>query len=213
LIGNIYKSLGLVTSGHVKETQRADLVGGYIGQTAIKTAEIFAQAEGGVLFIDEAYTLTESSVQDGKDFGQEAVSTILKLMEDHRDNTVVIAAGYEEKMQKFLSSNEGLPSRFGKIMNFFPWSPEDLVGVIVSDLKKKTLTCRPEASKRLFASAEELVKMPTYASGRTARRLIEEIINSQSLRLAKDESASLSEIVESDIERAVTKIVGALKES
>ena len=213
LIGNIYKSLGLVTSGHVKETQRADLVGGFIGQTAIKTAEIFAQAEGGVLFIDEAYTLTDSSSQDSKDFGQEAVDTILKLMEDHRDNTIVIAAGYEEKMQKFLNSNPGLPSRFGKVMNFLPWSPKDLEGVVVSELHKKSLTCTSEALKALNQVSRELVKMSAYASGRTARRFVEEVINSQSLRLAKDEKASLSEIVEPDIERAGTKLIGTLKDA
>jgi Holliday junction resolvasome RuvABC ATP-dependent DNA helicase subunit len=191
LIGNIYKSLGLVTSGHVKETQRADLVGGFIGQTAIKTAEIFAQAEGGVLFIDEAYTLTESSAQDSKDFGQEAVDTILKLMEDHRDNTVVIAAGYEEKMEKFLNSNPGLPSRFGKVMNFLPWSPKDLEGVVISELHKKSLTCNHDALKALNQVCQELVKLPAYASGRTARRFVEEVISSQSLRLAKDETSIL----------------------
>jgi len=213
LIGNIYKSLGLVTSGHVKETQRADLVGGFIGQTAIKTAEIFAQAEGGVLFIDEAYTLTDSSAQDSKDFGQEAVDTILKLMEDHRDNTIVIAAGYEEKMQKFLNSNPGLPSRFGKVMNFLPWSPKDLEGVVVSELQKKSLTCTSDALKALNQVSQELVKMSAYASGRTARRFVEEVINSQSLRLAKDETASLSDIVEPDIERAGTKLIGTLKDA
>ena len=213
LIGNIYKSLGLVTSGHVKETQRADLVGGFIGQTAIKTAEIFAQAEGGVLFIDEAYTLTEGSAQDSKDFGQEAVDTILKLMEDHRDNTIVIAAGYEEKMEKFLNSNPGLPSRFGKIMNFLPWSPKDLESVVISELNKKSLTCTSEALNTLSLVSHELVKMPAYASGRTARRFVEEVINSQSLRLAKDEMASLSEIAESDVERAGTKLIGNLKDA
>lgn len=212
LIGNIYKSLGLVTSGHVKETQRADLVGGFIGQTAIKTAEIFAQAEGGVLFIDEAYTLTESSAQDSKDFGQEAVDTILKLMEDHRDNTVVIAAGYEEKMEKFLNSNPGLPSRFGKVMNFLPWSPKDLEGVVISELHKKSLTCNHDALKALDQVSQELVKLPAYASGRTARRFVEEVISSQSLRLAKDETSSLSEIVEADIERAGSKLKGTLKD-
>jgi predicted AAA+ superfamily ATPase len=134
-------------------------------------------------------------------------------MEDHRDNTVVIAAGYEEKMEKFLNSNPGLPSRFGKVMNFLPWSPKDLEGVVISELHKKSLTCNHDALKALNQVCQELVKLPAYASGRTARRFVEEVISSQSLRLAKDETSSLSEIVEADIERAGSKLKGTLKDA
>jgi hypothetical protein len=98
-------------------------------------------------------------------------------------------------------------------MNFLPWSPKDLEGVVVSELQKKSLTCTSEALKALNQVSQKLVKMSAYASGRTARRFVEEVINSQSLRLAKDETASLSEIVEPDIERAGTKLIGTLKDA
>ena len=114
LLGQIYKALGLVTKGHLVEAERSDLVAGFVGQTAIKTKDVIKKAIGGILFIDEAYTLAK----EGNDFGQEAIDTLLKQMEDKRENFVVVCAGYDEQMEKFISSNPGLRSRFKNFIHF-----------------------------------------------------------------------------------------------
>ncbi|MBP3729775.1 MAG: AAA family ATPase, partial [Lachnospiraceae bacterium] len=116
LLADIYRELGLLPTGQLVEVDRSGLVGGYVGQTAIKTSEVIEQAVGGVLFIDEAYTLTANKGQN--DFGQEAVETILKAMEDYRDEMIVIVAGYTELMQEFLETNPGLKSRFNYFIEF-----------------------------------------------------------------------------------------------
>ncbi|HEX8127942.1 MAG TPA: AAA family ATPase [Pyrinomonadaceae bacterium] len=115
LLAQIYRALGILRRGHLVETDRAGLVAGYVGQTALKVREVVERALGGVLFIDEAYALTSGG---GNDFGQEAVETLLKMMEDHRDDLIVVVAGYTEKMQEFLDSNPGLRSRFSKHLHF-----------------------------------------------------------------------------------------------
>lgn len=114
----------MLSKGHLVEAERADLVAGYVGQTAMKTQKKINEALGGILFIDEAYSLTKSGM--GNDFGQEAVNTILKAMEDHRDNFVVIVAGYPELMEEFINSNPGLKSRFNKYVNFADYSSDEL---------------------------------------------------------------------------------------
>ena len=122
LIAQIYNSLGILSKGQFVETDRAGLVGGYLGQTAIKTQAIVESAIGGVLFIDEAYSLTDNT--HGHDqYGQEAVATLLKLMEDHRDDLIVIVAGYTEPVQKFIRSNPGLQSRFNRFLHFDDMRP------------------------------------------------------------------------------------------
>ena len=124
LLSKIYKCLTVLPEGHLVEVDRSNLVEGYVGQTAIKTKEVVESALGGVLFIDEAYTLTAG--KDGKDFGQEAVDTLLKLMEDNRDNLIVIVAGYTDLMEEFVNSNPGLKSRFNKYILFKDYTGENL---------------------------------------------------------------------------------------
>ena len=134
LLGKIYFHLGILSKGHFIETQRSGLVGGYVGQTAIKVQEVIQQALGGILFIDEAYSLADKG---DNDYGKEAIDTLLKEMEDHRDDLVVIAAGYPQEMEKFLQSNPGLPSRFNKKIYFEDYSPDELTEIFL-------LNCRQE---------------------------------------------------------------------
>jgi stage V sporulation protein K len=142
LLGRIYKSLGVLPKGHIVEVDRSQLVAGYLGQTAIKTKKAIENAMGGVLFIDEAYTL----VQERQDsFGQEAIDTILKAMEDHRDKLVVVAAGYTEEMHRFLQSNPGLKSRFNRYIQFRDYDPPALEEIFVKDITKGGYELDPQA--------------------------------------------------------------------
>jgi SpoVK/Ycf46/Vps4 family AAA+-type ATPase len=124
LFAQICRALGVLKRGHLVEVDRAGLVGGYVGQTALKTKQVLDSAIDGVLFIDEAYSLTRSKSEN--DFGMECIDILLKAMEDHRDTLIVIVAGYSELMRSFLESNPGLRSRFAKVMHFPGYSPDDL---------------------------------------------------------------------------------------
>jgi SpoVK/Ycf46/Vps4 family AAA+-type ATPase len=130
ILGKIYCDLGILSKGHLIETDRAGLVAGYVGQTAIQTKEIIEKAKGGILFIDEAYSLTPQNA--GFDFGQEAVDTLLKAMEDNRDDFIVIAAGYPDLMKNFIGSNPGLQSRFNTFINFEDYNPNELLEIFLS---------------------------------------------------------------------------------
>ncbi len=134
LLARIYHKIGILSKGQLVEVDRSGLVGGYVGQTALKVQEVIKEALGGVLFVDEAYTLTSN--QGGNDFGQEAVDTLLKGMEDHRDDLIVIVAGYPDLMDKFLDSNPGMRSRFNKYIHFDDYSPEELQDIFVKLCKK-----------------------------------------------------------------------------
>jgi SpoVK/Ycf46/Vps4 family AAA+-type ATPase len=129
LYGELLAALGVLAQGQVVETARADLVGQYVGQTAQKTNEVFQRSRGGVLFIDEAYTLSRQA--GGNDFGQEAIDTLVKLMEDHRDEVIVIAAGYTSEMEGFLATNPGLASRFARTLTFAPYDVDGLVSIFL----------------------------------------------------------------------------------
>ena len=126
LLSKIYHEIGLLSKGHLIETDRSGLVGGYVGQTAIKTRDVVDQAMGGILFIDEAYSLASTSEND---YGKEAINTILKSMEDNRDDLIVIVAGYPELMDRFLHSNPGLESRFNKFIYFDDYNAEELYDI------------------------------------------------------------------------------------
>lgn len=166
------------------EAARADLVGQYIGSTAIKTTELVTKALGGVLFIDEAYTLSAGSGGSGPDFGQEAIDALMKMMEDHRDELVVIVAGYSELMERFLTSNPGLASRFTRTVEFPNYSVDELV-TITSDLcRKHYYDLTDDATAALYTYFERIPKDATFGNGRVARKLFEAMINNQASRLA-----------------------------
>lgn len=152
-IGEIYKAMGVLKKGHVVEVDREALVAGYVGQTAPKTMKKLREAKGGVLFIDEAYELAG---RGEKDFGPEAIATILKFMEDNRDDIVVIVAGYPDLMQKFIDSNPGLASRFDKYMHFADYSVAELMQIFDLQLAQRNYTVTPEARADVEAMVARL---------------------------------------------------------
>jgi stage V sporulation protein K len=184
LISQIYKSLGILSKGHLVETDRSGLVAGYIGQTAIKVQEIVQKSLGGILFIDEAYTL--SSTKEGWDFGHEAIGTLLKLMEDHRDDFVVVVAGYTDKMQDFIDSNPGLRSRFNKYLQFADYSPLELVLIFQTFCSHGYYRLSASAEEKLVEifSARYRERDETFGNGRLARNIFEEAIHNQASRIA-----------------------------
>jgi SpoVK/Ycf46/Vps4 family AAA+-type ATPase len=147
ILAQIYKALGILERGHLVECDRQSLVGGYVGQTAIKTSELINKAMGGVLFIDEAYSLSDGG---GNDFGREAIETLLKRMEDKRGEFIVIAAGYTQNMEKFMESNPGLKSRFDRVFHFKDYNADDLYTIALNQLKDHNIIPEPKASDHLM---------------------------------------------------------------
>ena len=183
LLAQIYRSLQILSRGHLVESDRGDLVAGYVGQTALKVKEVVSQALGGVLFIDEAYALNAEG--RGNDFGQEAVETLLKLMEDHRQDFVVIVAGYTEKMEDFISSNPGLRSRFNKFLLFEDYTPEQLVEIFKGFCARASFKLTPDAEQRLLDLFKllSLTRDESFGNARTARNLFEMTISKQANRI------------------------------
>jgi len=203
LIAQIYKSMGILSKGQFIETDRAGLVGGYLGQTAIKTQEIVESALGGVLFIDEAYSLTDST--HGHDmYGQEAVATLLKLMEDHRDDLIVIVAGYTEPMQKFIRSNPGLQSRFNKFLHFDDYAPAELTEIFGYFAAQGDYTLHPATELKLHNVFADLYagRDETFGNARLARNMFEKAINAHANRMVSAgmlDEASLVTLYPEDI--------------
>ena len=183
LLSGIYKSLGLLEKGHLVEVDRSGLVSGYIGHTALKVQEVVQKALGGVLFIDEAYALTSGKGEG--DFGQEAVDTLLKAMEDHRDELVVIVAGYPDLMNDFLNSNPGLRSRFNKFLYFDDYKAEELVEILESLCKKADYRLSDEARTCAMEFFTERVdaKLENFANARDARNYFEKAVANQAGRI------------------------------
>ncbi|RLV70182.1 AAA ATPase central domain protein [Streptomyces sp. CBMAI 2042] len=184
LFGAILAELGSLRSGHLVEVSRADLVAQVVGGTAIKTSETFQRALGGVLFIDEAYTLTADSGNGGADFGREAVDTLLKLMEDHRDDVVVVAAGYSREMDSFLSSNPGLASRFSRTIEFENYSVDDLVAIMESMCAQHQYELGEGTAEALAAHFGAMDRDAGFGNGRAARGVFEEMVDRQAVRLS-----------------------------
>ena len=207
LMSRIYHSLGILSKGQLVEVDRSGLVAGYVGQTAIKTKKVIDKAMGGVLFIDEAYALNGKSEND---FGQEAIDTILKAMEDHRDDLVVIVAGYTELMEDFVHSNPGLESRFNRFMFFPDYSVDEMMGIFDMRCKGSCYTLTEEARPLVRDYiAEESADQESFGNGRGVRNLFENIVVAQNNRLAKLDSVTreqLMEITADDILHARGKI-------
>ena len=176
--------LGIIEKEDIVEVDRSDLVAGYVGQTALKTQEVINKAMGGVLFIDEAYTLASNS---DNDFGQEAIDTLLKAMEDNRNKLIVIVAGYTELMKKFISSNPGLESRFNKYLLFDDYQPEELLKILKYNCKNSGYELDSEAeeeSKKFFENRYEN-RDDNFANARDVRNYFEKAIVNQSNRSSK----------------------------
>ncbi|WP_344428674.1 right-handed parallel beta-helix repeat-containing protein [Amycolatopsis minnesotensis] len=201
LYGQILAQLGVLRQGHLVEVARADLVAQIIGGTAIKTTEAFTTALGGVFFIDEAYSLSTGGGGTGPDFGREAIDTLVKLMEDHRDDVVVIAAGYSKEMTEFLSSNPGMESRFSRTIEFANYTPEELVTIVRAQCGKHDYRLTDGASAALLKYFDEIPKDGTFGNGRTARRVFERMTDRQASRLAATaaDTADLTLLTEDDL--------------
>jgi SpoVK/Ycf46/Vps4 family AAA+-type ATPase/nitrous oxidase accessory protein NosD len=193
LYAQILRELGTLRGGHVVEVSRADLVASIVGGTALKATEKFNAALGGVLFIDEAYTLSAES-GSGADFGQEAIDTIVKLMEDHRDDIVVIAAGYSHEMRSFLSSNPGLASRFTRTIEFENYSDEELVTIVEEFCRRHHYMLEYGSRQSLSRYFEGVPRDANFGNGRTARKLFEDTIGRQAQRLAAAANVKPSEL-------------------
>jgi Holliday junction resolvasome RuvABC ATP-dependent DNA helicase subunit len=201
LYGSVLAELGILRQGHMVEVARQDLVAQYIGATAIKTTEVFEKALGGVLFIDEAYTLTSQSGGSGPDFGQEAVDTVMKLMEDHRSDIVVIVAGYTDQMEQFLASNPGMASRFTKTVEFPNYTVDELVTIVRGMAAKHYYELDDDVLNALHRYFDKTPKGKTFGNGRVARQLFESMIATQASRLAISGGADneLSRFAVSDV--------------
>ena len=194
LISGLYAAIGVLSKGQLVEVDRSGLVAGYVGQTALKTQEAIKSALGGVLFIDEAYSLSSGGEND---FGREAIETILKAMEDHRDDLIVIVAGYDEPMQKFLSSNPGLESRFNKYFYFPDYTGEQLLAIFKNQCKKNSYTLSPEAEEAAKALFDRLYEQrdDNFGNGRDVRNCFEDMIVRQSNRVAAMEAPTREDLM------------------
>ena len=183
LMARVYRSLGILSKGQLVEVDRSGLVAGYVGQTAIKTSKVIEKALGGVLFIDEAYALNGKG---DNDFGQEAIDTLLKAMEDHRDDLVVIVAGYDGLMEKFIQSNPGLESRFNRYLHFDDYTLDEMLEIFKMQCRKSQYTLSPDAEQDVKDFIyDENADGVTFGNARGVRNLFEQILTAQANRLAK----------------------------
>ena len=201
IVGRIYKDLGVLKKGHTVETDRAGLCGQYVGQTGPKTDSVIVKALDGVLFIDEAYSLVPEGGA-GNDYGQEAISTILKRMEDYRDRLVVIVAGYKNEMQRFIDSNPGLQSRFNRYIDFPDFSSGELADIFKMYMKKNQYTLSKDAEEYLKERFEYAVahKDRNFGNARYARNVFEKSIQAQANRLAGESNLDKDKLTELTVE-------------
>ena len=201
ILARLYKQIGVLSTGQLVECDRSGLVAGYVGQTAVKTQKKIEEAMGGVLFIDEAYSLARSADQ-GTDFGQEAIDTILKAMEDHRDEFVVIVAGYTKPMETFIHSNPGLQSRFNKFIEFPDYTVDELLAIFDLNCRKYEYVPDPEAREQVKTLLMlRKAQMPeNFANAREVRNLFESIITNQARRIAVLEHPTKEEMQQITLE-------------
>jgi SpoVK/Ycf46/Vps4 family AAA+-type ATPase len=181
--GRLLVELGVLSGGQFREVSRRDLVGQYIGHTAEKTSVVFEEAIGGVLFIDEAYTLSRAAASGGGDFGQEAIDTLVKLMEDHREEVAVIVAGYTSEMAGFLAANPGLASRFSKTIEFENYAPDELLLIVRRMVADGDYLLADDADPVLLDHFSQVIGAPAFGNARDARKLFEGARTAQAQRL------------------------------
>ncbi len=191
LLSRIYHQLGVLEKGHVVEVDRSDLVGAGVGSTAPMTAAKFREALGGVLFIDEAYSLTPENTPG--DYGLEAVATVLKLMEDHRNDCIVIVAGYHREMQRFMESNTGLQSRFPKLLSFSEYDTDQLVAIFELQARQKGMIYGEEVLDKVRAVIPPAPRGHSFGNGRFIRNVLEEAVSNQATRLSASDPDKLTE--------------------
>jgi SpoVK/Ycf46/Vps4 family AAA+-type ATPase len=194
LVAQIYKELGILSQGTLTETDRSGLVAGYVGQTAIKVKEVVERAMGGVLFIDEAYSLAPENAAN--DFGGEAIDTLVKLMEDHRDDLVIIVAGYTEEMKRFLKANTGLQSRFNKFIAFNDYSKDELLAILESIAAEAGFCLTDGAKERVDEMLSTMTdeEWRNFGNARGIRNLFERMVSMQANRIIGYASQSIKDI-------------------
>ena len=194
IVGHIYNRIGLLSRGHFVEVSRTDLIAGYQGQTALKVKDVIDRSKGGVLFIDEAYSITENDHSDS--YGRECLTELTKALEDNRDDLVVIVAGYTEPMEKFFESNPGLRSRFNTYIEFPDYSADELEEILVSICTQNDYVLDDTAieTSRKYFSECITKKDENFANGRLARNLFDDLVMNQARRVSK-----LGTITDSDL--------------
>ena len=181
IMAKIYKALGVVSKGHLVETDRSGMVAGYVGQTALKTAQVIKKAKGGVLFVDEAYAL--SSEDGSNDFGKEAIDTLVKGMEDYRDDLVVIVAGYTNEMKEFIDMNPGLRSRFNKYINFDNYAADEMLEIFKGQCEKAQFILDEDAQSKALAYFENHQGNEQFGNARGVRNYFDRVVTAQATRI------------------------------
>ena len=207
ILGGLYRAIGVLSKGQLIEVDRSGLVAGFVGQTAIKTADVVKNALGGILFIDEAYSLAPD-VGSGNDFGREAIETLLKMMEDHRDDLIIIVAGYSEQMERFIGSNPGLESRFNRYFIFEDYNSDELFEIFRIMCEKSEYILTEEATQYARGHFREIYETrdENFGNARHVRNFFENIVTVHSDRVSALENHTredLTTVVLEDLEEAV----------
>lgn len=194
IVGRIYKRIGLLSKGHFVEVSRTDLIAGYQGQTALKVKKVIEQAKGGVLFIDEAYSITENDHSDS--YGRECLTELTKALEDYRDDLVVIVAGYTEPMNKFFESNPGLKSRFNTFIEFDDYNSVEMDNILLSMCQSNDYVLDDEAKNKIHLYFEQQIskKDENFANGRLARNLYDDLVMNHARRVIKVDNPSSADL-------------------
>lgn len=206
IVGRIYKCIGLLSKGHFVEVSRTDLIAGYQGQTALKVKKVIEQAKGGVLFIDEAYSITENDHSDS--YGRECLTELTKALEDYREDLVVIVAGYTEPMKKFFESNPGLKSRFNTFIEFDDYTPNELDEILTSMCEKNDYVLDEKAKEKIhfYFENQTTSKDESFANGRLVRNLYDDLVMNHARRvinIASPGNIELSTIKAEDFDYTV----------
>ena len=194
IVGHIYKQIGLLSKGQFLEVSRTDLIAGYQGQTAIKVKKVIEKAKGGVLFIDEAYSITENDQSDS--YGRECLTELTKALEDYREDLVVIVAGYIEPMNKFFESNPGLKSRFNTFIEFEDYGIEELEAILISMCNDNEYILHTQAKSKIERALTELIekKDDSFANGRLVRNIFDELLMNHAKRMAEIKNPTKEEL-------------------